>query len=194
MKVIFLDHDGVICLPSEWGGRFKKKGYNSNPDTPLDIRMDNFNKKAIKVLNDILEKTGAELVISSDWRRHGSLKQMQEMYILRGVKPPIDITAVCSNEFDIPEDFPYHRAYMLEQERSLEIKHWLNQHPEVTHWVAIDDLNMSNMINSTYGGPPIYEDRGWGLENFVLTNQYEGIKQCGIKEKILKFLLDENSI
>ena len=25
MKVIFLDHDGVICLPSEHGGRYKKQ-------------------------------------------------------------------------------------------------------------------------------------------------------------------------
>ncbi len=25
MKVIFLDHDGVICLSSEWGNRFKKQ-------------------------------------------------------------------------------------------------------------------------------------------------------------------------
>lgn len=26
MKIIFLDHDGVICLSQQWGGRFKKKG------------------------------------------------------------------------------------------------------------------------------------------------------------------------
>ena len=25
MKVIFLDNDGVICLSTEWGGRFKKQ-------------------------------------------------------------------------------------------------------------------------------------------------------------------------
>lgn len=25
MKVIFLDHDGVICLASEHGGRYKKQ-------------------------------------------------------------------------------------------------------------------------------------------------------------------------
>ena len=25
MKVIFLDHDGVICLSTEWGGRHKKQ-------------------------------------------------------------------------------------------------------------------------------------------------------------------------
>ena len=24
MKIIFLDHDGVICLPSEWGSRYEK--------------------------------------------------------------------------------------------------------------------------------------------------------------------------
>ena len=25
MKVIFLDHDGVICLPDQWGSRYKKE-------------------------------------------------------------------------------------------------------------------------------------------------------------------------
>ena len=25
MKAIFLDHDGVICLSTEWGGRLKKQ-------------------------------------------------------------------------------------------------------------------------------------------------------------------------
>ena len=25
MKVIFLDHDGVICLSGNWGSRFKKQ-------------------------------------------------------------------------------------------------------------------------------------------------------------------------
>ena len=47
MKVLFLDHDGVICLASNWGGRFKKVGFDSNPETPLDIRMDNFDVKAV---------------------------------------------------------------------------------------------------------------------------------------------------
>jgi len=33
-------------------------------------------------------------------------------------------------------------------------------------------------------------DREWGLKNFVLTpKSREGIKQSGIKEKILEFLL-----
>ena len=66
MKVIFLDHDGVICLSSEWGGRFKKqekwggRKLSMTPlEMPLEYRFDNFNQKAVKVLNEIIEETGA---------------------------------------------------------------------------------------------------------------------------------------
>jgi hypothetical protein len=60
-KVIFLDHDGVICLSTEWGGRYKKQRAHftkENPrkgaeDGPVDVRFDNFNKKAISTLNVI---------------------------------------------------------------------------------------------------------------------------------------------
>ncbi len=62
MKVIFLDHDGVICLSTEWGGRYKKQKkwgelrLSTNPtQIPMEYRFDNFNKKAIKVLNEILD-------------------------------------------------------------------------------------------------------------------------------------------
>ena len=85
MKVIFLDNDGVICLSNNWGSRSKKaqeyrakngieqRLSSSNRDLPVDCRLDNFDTKAIKVLNEILEKTGAEIVVSSDWRFHATL-------------------------------------------------------------------------------------------------------------------------
>ena len=73
MKVIFLDHDGVTCLSTEWGSRFKNK-------EGLDSTFDRFNDKAIKVLNKIIEETDCEIVISSDWRFHATLEQMQELY------------------------------------------------------------------------------------------------------------------
>lgn len=167
MKVIFLDHDGVICLSTEWGSRFK------NGDG-LDSEFDRFNDKAIKVLNQILEETGAEIVVSSDWRHHTSLEQMQELYKIRGVKKlPIGYT---DSVVDI-KGLDY-----LEHNRQVEIRHWLSQHPEVTHWVAVDDLNMSPDFCKKYGDSE-------GLTNFVLTpRSKEGIKQSGIKEKIIKFL------
>lgn len=69
MKVIFLDNDGVVCLSTEWGGRIKKKlkYLKEFPDTdiPAYIKMDNFNNKAVNILNSILEQTGAEIVVSS---------------------------------------------------------------------------------------------------------------------------------
>jgi hypothetical protein len=89
-SVIFIDHDGVLALSSQWGGRFKKKGFDSNPETPMDIRMDSFDEKAVKVLNEIIELTGCEIVISSDWKKHGTLDDMKEMYKTRGIKEPLD--------------------------------------------------------------------------------------------------------
>lgn len=195
MKTIFLDHDGVICLSTEWGGRFKKqtkvgrKLSQSVLSLPVDARFDNFNKKAIKVLNEILEITGAEIVVSSDWKKWANVEELGEYYEQQGIaKKPIAFTKNL-NDCEIPQNFPWSRTYDLEQSRSLEIKQYLKDHPEITHWVAVDDLNM--------GIPQTHESWGeiemdWGLTNFVLTPKgSEGIKQTGIKEKIIKFLNDD---
>lgn len=179
MKVIFLDHDGVICLAQQWGGRFKKKGFNRNLSTPLDLRMDNFDPKAIKLLNRILDETGAEIVVSSDWRNWSTREQMQEMYVTRGIKPLIGMTPFLEN-CEVPNGFIWSHETDLEQTRSLEILQWIKDHPGVTHWVAVDDLDMS-----------LHETREftWGLENFVCTpRSLEGIKQCDVADKIIKFL------
>ena len=197
-KIIFLDNDGVICLSNNWGSRFKKtKDFytednprNFGDETPVKYRFDNFDEKAIKVLNEILEVTGAEIVVSSDWRYHATLEELGEYYLSQGIiKAPIDIT---SHTKDIdPEAWRLlrHRAD-LELERSIEILDWLNRHPEVTHWVAIDDLNMSVKYLSGFFTHKDGLNKKPGLTNFVHTKKSnEGIKQSGIKEKILKYLL-----
>lgn len=179
MKVIFLDHDGVICLAQQWGGRYKKKGFSRDPLAPLDLRMDNFDPKAIRLLNRILDETGAEIVVSSDWRNWGTLEQMQEMYVTRGIKPPIGVTPFLEN-CEVPSGFIWSHEADLEQTRSLEILQWIKDHPEVTNWVAVDDLDMSLREIGKFT---------WGLENFVLTPlSHEGIKQSGVAEKVIKFL------
>jgi hypothetical protein len=72
MKVIFLDNDGVICLSNNWGERAKKWANfkRDNPDSdatfdnkPIQCRFDDFDKGAVMVLNEILEKTGAEIIL-----------------------------------------------------------------------------------------------------------------------------------
>ena len=188
MKILFLDHDGVICLSQQFGGRFKKqikarkKLSQSVMEFHVSCRFDNFDKKAIKILNQIIEETGAEIVISSDWRSWATVEEMGEYYEQQGIiKKPIDYTP---SSYPMPEVIQWHPVWDLEGSRSLEILEWLKTHPEVTHWVAVDDLNMSWKNHS--------EDRsgeGWGLTNFVHTlKMSEGIKQLGIKEKIIHFL------
>jgi hypothetical protein len=192
MKVIFLDHDGVICLSSEFGGRFKKqrdagrKLSQSIDSLPVLARFDNFNKKAIDVLNEILEETGAEIVVSSDWKRWASVDEMGEYYESQGIKKkPIAFTKNLG-ECDVPQNFVWSRQWDLEQSRSLEILQYLKDNPQITHWVAVDDLNMGKVQKHESWGDM---EMDWGLTNFVHTPRVrEGIKQSNIKESILKFL------
>jgi len=198
MKVIFLDHDGVICLSNNWGGRMKKqKKYvrklsQKMDELPIDVRFDDFDKKAIEVLNSVLEETGAEIVVSSDWKRWATAEELGVYYEQQGIiKKPIDCTSFFKKlylEGKVPKknEFEYQYFENLEQERHFEILDYLKTHPEITHWVAVDDLNMGIDITYTDGQN---DERYWGLTNFVWTpRESEGIKQSGIKEKILEFL------
>ena len=189
MKLVFLDLDGTICLSNNWGGRSKKwaKYRSENPETskfindaPVEVRFDDFDKKAIKVLNEILEETGAEIVMSSDWKCHANLEELGEYFLSQGIlKKPVGVTKLLG-QCNQPENYPWLRKWDVEQSRSLEILQYLFDHPEVTQWVAVDDLDM---------GKNGEEWKDWGLDNFVLTpSRTEGIKQSGIKEKIIKFL------
>lgn len=194
MKVLFLDHDGVICLSTEWGGRYKKqkkwggRKLSMTPsEIPLEYKFDNFNKKAIKVLNEILEETGVEIVVSSDWKLHCSLEEMGQYYESQGIKKkPISFTPSLNDcTWYNPDQFPWNRTWNSEQSRSIEITQYLIDHPEITNWVAVDDLDMGK--TGLYYSMEFKHD--WGLDNFVLTEKdNEGIKQSGIKDKILTFL------
>jgi len=198
-KIIFLDHDGVMCLYDESGGRFKK--WKENPEMsgvfkdgrirmnvnqiktiPIGIRFDSFNQKAVKVLNRILEKTDAEIVVTSDWRHHTTLEEMQELYKLYGViKSPIGLTPFAK---DLENGFEYAfmpDRYRLEIARCAEVNHWLSENPK-SKWVAVDDLDLSF---------DTWENWKFGLKNFVHTPRLlEGIKQSGKAEKVIKFLTD----
>lgn len=172
-KILFLDHDGVICLADQWGSRSKKK--LSNKFTQIDQKFDNFDKKAIKILNQIIQETDCEIVVSSDWKYHATLEEMQEYYKLHGIiKSPIGYTKCIAelNQNDI--------QHLYDLSRCFEINEYVNTH-QPDSWVAVDDLDLSMNKHGQSG-----------LSNFVLTpKSNEGIKQSGIKEKIIKFLNHE---
>lgn len=175
MKIIFLDIDGVICLSREWGSRKRKinrwelEGGEGEP--PATIRLDDFNKVAVDVLNDIILTSGADIVISSDWRLYATLDEMKDLFHQFGViKGPIDFT---------PE---LQTTTKHDNIRVDEIKSWLESHPKVEKWVAIDDMDLGEKIGSISG------NSNGGLTNFVKTREREGLKQCNISKKILRYL------
>lgn len=186
--ILFLDNDGVICLANNWGSRVKKRKKDkislvmNDPDVDPKYRFDYFDKKAVKVLNEILEETGAEIVVSSDWRLYATLEELGDYYLSEGIiKKPIAFTKRYIG-CDKPDEFEWFRSTMYEQQRCIEVRQYLIDHPEITHWVCVDDLQLGE--KDSYGF-----DRKWGLSNFVHTpRENEGIKQSGVKEKLLEYL------
>jgi len=124
------------------------------------VKFDEFDQGCVSVLNSILVDSSIEIVVSSDWRCWKSLSEMGEFYLEQRVcRKPVDYT---------PQIVRSHR---MEENRVLEIMSWLDQHPSVNQWVAVDDLDMRA-----------------GLKNFVWVNCSElGIKQSGVREEIFRF-------
>lgn len=104
-------------------------------------------------LRDIVERTGAELVLSSTWRygaepnalyveKYAYLELMAEF---RRVRCPLwtDMTPIFS-----------HRM------REREIYAWLFQHPEVDNFVILDD---------------VWEELGFYKDRLVLTSMFTGL-------------------
>ena len=102
MKVIFLDIDGVL-------------NYRGVSDVC---------PKAVSLLNDLLEKTEANIVISSSWRIYMSMIRIRDELVGAG--------------FGFPERIIGSTPYVPERERGYEIKLWLKQVP-VDKFVILDD-------------------------------------------------------
>ena len=134
MKVIFLDHDGVICLSNNWGGRTRKwvKYQSENldvskekKDAPVEYRFDDFDTKAVKVLNSILEETGCEIVVSSDWKLQATLEELGAYYESQGIiKRPIALTPNLIDCTVHGNVFIWSPRWDLEQTRTIEIRQY----------------------------------------------------------------------
>jgi hypothetical protein len=165
MKVIFLDIDGVMATTSCYGVAMKNKW-----------KAYKFDEKCVAVLNFIIQETGAEIIISSDWRNHYTLQEMREIFAHNFVmKGPIGFTP--SSEL--------YKEKNLEGGRSEEIKMWLkhNAWKDDIKWVVIDDLNMSGFLKITNDD-----------DKFFLTEGFEGIKKSGLKDKIISKLVKISQI
>jgi len=124
MKILFLDHQGVMRLdPVCW--------LAGKPE------LQDFDKGAVQILNEIIKETDCEIVVSSDWKLWVSIEEMKDFYISQGIiKSPIGYTPDKSNEIKSLDD--------LARLRVEEIKQWVKDN-HVSTWVAIDDLDLRKL-------------------------------------------------
>jgi hypothetical protein len=157
---LFLDIDDVLTTSKQYFGKYHPK-YNGHP----------FDPKCVKVLNEIIEKINPIIIISSDWKYHFTIEQLNEVFKLNGVNALItDITPSLWGG----KEAKFTSLSQLDECRAEEILKYVKEH-ELIKWVAIDDLNL----------------KPWIQDNFVrCTHSTEGIKQSGVKTKILKILND----
>lgn len=119
MKTIFLDIDGVLNVDYEDRDQF---GHI-------------FRDEYVQNLKEIIEKTGAKIVISSTWKDKG-IERMLALWKERQLPGEIiDVTPDC---VDVCESTNI--VYYDQVKRGHEIKLWLDRHPEVTQYVIFDDI------------------------------------------------------
>lgn len=117
-SVLFLDADGVL-------NRFSTK--ERGPGGFLGIE-----REKAKLVQRILQKTNAFLVISSSWRKHPeSLK-----YLLRELGTEAAIRYMGKTPV---LDEKRESGLYTGKTRGAEIQAWLDKHPEVTNFVILDD-------------------------------------------------------
>lgn len=119
-KVIFLDIDGVI---------------NSGNNMEINARLKRteetmyFDPVCMKLLKELVEDTGADLILSSDWRFPD--EQTKSICHLQNLMKRLA-------DYEIGLAGQTGKALIW---RNDEINEWLQAHPEVESYVILDDVN-----------------------------------------------------
>lgn len=123
MKIIFLDFDGVLHTDYHDLVMFRKR----LPE--YDKFGSIFDPYCVENLKKIIDETGADIVISSSWKKIMTYKGFLEMWNYRKL-PGIVTDVTPSSEYS--------------RNRGDEIDVWLEQCKEDCKYVIIDDLDETN--------------------------------------------------
>ena len=163
MAIIFLDIDGVLATNIQF--QMNKERFHEKHAWADELRVPYpFDPECVNILNEIIETTDAEIVLSSDWKLHWNILELHEIFHQNGViKSPRTVTLnVTAEEFD------------LEEERAYQISEFIKKF-KPKQYVIIDDLEVGYKMETLEG-----QDR------YVQTKSSEGLKQTGVKEKIIE--------
>lgn len=131
MKIVFLDFDGVLNsmkFAEELAAKFKEEGRPAESRHMID-------PVAVERLNILLRDTGANVVISSTWRKYFDLPTLRELLVAKGFSG--EVIGVTPDLSGGPIE---HR------ERGFEIEQWIKDNaPDATFVILDDDSDMGNL-------------------------------------------------
>lgn len=133
-KYLFLDFDGVLNT-GNYQERMKKEGIDA-----YDEYGPMFDPQAVNYLEQIINRTGCKIVISSTWRNEGIVR-MQQMWKDRGMPGAIySMTPILlSTTFQDAVNGELLSA-PVKKAKALEIDMWLQKHAsKEARYVIIDD-------------------------------------------------------
>jgi len=137
--IIFLDMDGVMNPMEDWDPEVEWKKLNKPPPILDELSEEDYQilvkliyrtaPRCVALLNEITDKTGALIVISSTWRKGRDLTFFDGYGLTGNI---IDKTPILDDK-----------------ERGDEIAAWLEKHPQYTRFVILDDdSDMSDLIDN----------------------------------------------
>merc|ERR1719161_1435634 len=99
-----------------------------------------FMASAMLSLRHIIANTGAQVVLSSEWRRDEDMRMAVDTHLKEYEMPPAVDWTTTSLERDMSGDDPL-RAFI--ERRAREISDYVKRNPYVQQWVVVDDMDIS---------------------------------------------------
>lgn len=144
-RIVFLDIDGVLNSEPFLAERvrirneMREKGQLQEPRHPLVWWSEQIDTASVLVLNQILEKSGADVVMSSAWRCMLEPEPMREVLVSRGFRGKIiGSTPELWSKFGRNE-------IILPACRGDEIQAWLDHHPADASLILDDRDDMGKL-------------------------------------------------
>lgn len=130
-KIIFIDIDGPLAWGTWNDGKVTITGGVEDFTIPYP-----WVKEDCDALQKICEETNADLVVSSDWKKHFTFNQLKRIFWHYGITAGrlVDITT----HQDLWNKMS---RTSIDHERALEVAKWARDN-KVTNWIAIDDLDL----------------------------------------------------
>ena len=182
-KVLFIDIDGVLNSDAFFSSKYHDRLLLSRGEhgTLHDPR-------ACALLGKIKKATNCKIVMSSSWRCFYFSKNPHAKFLAKPLKKELKKNGIIirdktANEFDKEYANKYESWFSSENsepfkitqffERGLQIKCYLNRHPEIKNFAILDDDSIDLEL---FG------------DNFVRTNCMVGLTEKEV-EKVIKLLI-----